>query len=181
MNWVGNTQKFYVDQQLPNYQQLANAAQVQFPHLRFGIGPANLNDHYLGADKQQIEDFLTNFSTPLQNAPGEPSGLRKQNNELAELPFQPGDLVLVSMQGIGDVEARFVRALQGNQVLIDLDGIEESIDASIVTRFDPNKPPTEVADTTAAPPAPQITPPEQAAAPAELPTTDATSPEPSQA
>lgn len=159
-NWIGNSKKYYVDQQLPNYNQIANQVQAQFPHLRVGIGPASLNDSYLGADKQQIEDFIAGFDAPLQGEPiGARGGRKPPTPPHAAAPPAPeagmktGDAVLVSMVAIGEVEARFVRALPNGLVLVDLDGVEEEVDPSTILPFNPNAVPQKT------PPAPRVVPP----------------------
>lgn len=168
MDLLGSSKKYYIDQQLPNYNQIANAVQTRFPHLRVGIGPNALNDRYLGDDKQQIADFIATFEVaPLV---GEPVGVRRPQQHT----FQPtpdktspagpkqGEDIVVVLQGIGEIEAKFLRALPDGKVVVDLDGIEETVDASAIipkSSAQPSKPP-------ALPPEP----PKAAAEPAEPPT-----------
>jgi hypothetical protein len=187
--------KWYVDQTVMGYEQLAFALQMQYPQLRVAIGPAALNEQYIGTNppKQQIESFVAGFvPTPLQG--GKPSGLRaeaiptappnppspatppnppnppKQIPASAGIPKR-GDKVWVIIPGFGPVEADFVAALPDGQILIDLDGVQTPVERSVVH--------TDVlaaeAAAVAAPPAPE--PPE---VPAAAPEPEA-APEPSKA
>lgn len=188
MDWVGTTNKFYIDQQLPNYQQIANAVAARFPHLRVGIGPAVLNERYLGTDKQQIEDFIVGFGVPLHGlrttsshpSPNQaPKPESSTSNAATTALLSAGAPILVLMEGIGPVEARFVRTLPTGKILIDLDGIEEEVDASSV-RLEAEAPSETRAPAT--PPAEPVTeslaPPEAAASLPASAAVDVTPPQP---
>lgn len=165
--------KFYVDQQLPNYHSLANAVAAQFPHVRVAIGPEALNTHYQGTDKQQIEDFIAALARGDVPVPA-PSSVATSDARVKQ-----GDVVWVLMPGIGAVEARFMRMLADGRIVVDLDGIEETVEADAVV---PPEAPSEALRNDVAPPEPpkaDVAPPEPKAdvAPPEAPTGETLPPE----
>jgi hypothetical protein len=132
---IGNIDKFYIDQELPNYAQIANALAARFPRLRVGIGPARLNEHYLGADKAQIEAFISQCMGPdglLRAVTTGPLPPIPANTPAVVPAFKPGDPIMVMVAGVGEVEALFVRALADGRIVIDLDGIQDAVEPSLV-------------------------------------------------
>lgn len=164
-----STNKWYVDGQLPNHNEIAQAVAAQFPHLRLAIGPTTLNSSYKGADKAQIESVVQSMGG--LKAPGAGSRALASNVEApagnsppdAPASVNQGDMVLVIMPGIGEVVATFVR-MQGTNAVVDLDGIEEVVAFSALAPLPP-------ADSTApsVPPEPPA-PPVEAKAPSVPPT-----------
>jgi hypothetical protein len=79
---LGRTDKWFVDQTQAGYEALAFALKAQYPQLRVGIGPASLNDQYLGTNppKQQVESFIAGFVPPPLHG-GNPPGLRTESPE----------------------------------------------------------------------------------------------------
>jgi hypothetical protein len=168
--------KFYVSQKLPNYQQIANAVAARFPHLRVAIGPHGLNEHHSGADTQEIEDFIASFvrgdvgiisDSPMSSpAEASPSSLAR------------GEFVWVLLPGIGAVEAQFIRALGDDKIVIDLDGVEETVETKMLV------PPPDADVVPPEPPKADVVPPEPPKAdvvPPEPPKADVVPPEPPKA
>lgn len=188
---LGNTDKWYVDQTQSDYDALAVALKAQYPQLRVGIGPAVLNDQYYGTNppKQQIESFIAGFVPSPLHKGNPPEFVRKASNAAAPTPEAPtpealsfavvpqrGEKLWVLIPGFGPVEALFVAALPDGQVLIDLDGIQTSVEQSAVHRD------LEAAEAAAVPPtstpeAPAAAAPEPEAAP-EPPKASTMVPEP---
>jgi hypothetical protein len=160
-----STNKWYVDGQLPNHMEIAKSVAGQFPHLRLAIGPTKLNVGYKGTDKPQIESFVQSIGG--LKAPN--AGLRAPTADLKEsvantpssdasIQINVGDMVLVTMPGIGEIVATFVR-MQGTNAVVDLDGIEEVVDFSALAPVPPEDSKT--------PSVPPTVPPEPPALPVE--------------
>ncbi len=170
-----STNKWYVDGQLPNHVEIAQAVAARFPHLRLAIGPTLLNAGYKGGDKPQIESVVQSMGgakapgaelkAPTVNLRG-PGGNSPAPETQTRL--NPGDKVLVTIPAIGELVATFVRMQGAGAAVVDLDGIEETVELAVMTPLhaadmqapsvptasaEPPAPPAE-AKTPSAPPAP---------------------------